>query len=229
MNDREIILSRVREALSAPTDEQVRHGLTAGLSDEAVGEEATFRAFLPRVGEAYEDRKRMFAEHSKALKTSFVVVASLRAAHAKLRQLAQIEGWRRIGAHRGELAGPASEAVGLATVFTDGGYVKRELEPCDAGVTDCEALIAQTGSVLVKSASSGGRALSVLPPHHIVLARREQMLADLPAGFRLIQEKYHRRYPSFISYITGPSRTGDIERVLVLGAHGPKRLTVILI
>ena len=89
------------------------------------------------------------------------------------------------------------------------------------------ALVAQTGSVLVTSRSAGGRALSVLPPHHVVLARREQLVADLPAAFALLKRKYAESYPSMISFITGPSRTGDIERILVLGAHGPKKLTIL--
>ncbi len=103
----------------------------------------------------------------------------------------------------------------------------RQLEKCDAGVTECDALVAQTGSVLVTARSAGGRALSVLPPHHIVLARREQMVPDLPAAIALLEEKYAGGYPSFIGFITGPSRTGDIERILVLGAHGPKKLTIL--
>jgi L-lactate dehydrogenase complex protein LldG len=51
-------------------------------------------------------------------------------------------------------------------------------------------------------------------------------LPDLSAAFALLQEKYAENYPTMISFITGPSRTGDIERILVLGAHGPKRLTI---
>ncbi|HEY9508466.1 MAG TPA: LUD domain-containing protein, partial [Verrucomicrobiae bacterium] len=74
--------------------------------------------------------------------------------------------------------------------------------------------------------SSGGRALSVLPPHHVVLARRDQLLRDLPSAFQFLKQKYRDNYPSMISFITGPSRTGDIERILVLGAHGPKKLTI---
>jgi L-lactate dehydrogenase complex protein LldG len=100
------------------------------------------------------------------------------------------------------------------------------LEKCDAGVSECDALIAQTGTVLVTSKTAGGRALSCLPPHHVVIARREQMVADLPAAFALIKAKHGANYPSMISLITGPSRTGDIERILVLGAHGPKKLTI---
>jgi L-lactate dehydrogenase complex protein LldG len=59
-----------------------------------------------------------------------------------------------------------------------------------------------------------------------VVVRREQLVADLPDAFALLKEKYGANYPSFISFITGPSRTGDIERILVLGAHGPKKLTI---
>jgi L-lactate dehydrogenase complex protein LldG len=88
-------------------------------------------------------------------------------------------------------------------------------------------LIAQTGTVVVTSRSAGGRALSVLPPHHIVLARRHQFVPDLPAAFEGLRKKYWPDYPSMISLITGPSRTGDIERILVLGAHGPKQLTIL--
>jgi len=79
----------------------------------------------------------------------------------------------------------------------------------------------------VTSRSAGGRALSVLPPHHVVLARRTQLLRDLAEAFELLQRKYGGNYPSMLSFITGPSRTADIERVIVLGAHGPKKLSII--
>jgi L-lactate dehydrogenase complex protein LldG len=94
-------------------------------------------------------------------------------------------------------------------------------------LTECDVLVAQTGTVVVSSRSAGGRALSVLPPHHLVLARREQLVADLPAAFAWLKQKYGSDFPSMISLITGPSRTGDIERILVLGAHGPKQLTIL--
>ena len=102
-------------------------------------------------------------------------------------------------------------------------------EQCDAGITECDALVAQTGSILITGRSAGGRALSVLPPHHVVLATRAQVVPDLPAAYTLLRQRYAANWPSFMSFITGPSRTGDIERILVLGAHGPKRLTVFLV
>ncbi len=97
------------------------------------------------------------------------------------------------------------------------------------GFTACDALISQTGSILLTAHSAGGRALSVLPPHHVVVAQVNQLVPDLPAAFELLSARYGKNYPSFMTFITGPSRTGDIERILVLGAHGPKNLTVILL
>jgi L-lactate dehydrogenase complex protein LldG len=112
---------------------------------------------------------------------------------------------------------------------TDQSYDVRELEKCDAGFSECDAIIAQTGTVLVTNRSAGGRALSVLPPHHVVLVRRSQLVPDLTAAYDLLKRKYGSQYPSMISFITGPSRTGDIERILVLGAHGPKKLSIICV
>ena len=117
----------------------------------------------------------------------------------------------------------------LGTLLIEPGYDRDALEACDAGLTECESLVAQTGSACVTALSSGGRTLSVLPPHHLIVAREEQLVADLSAAYERLALKYEGRYPSFIGFVTGPSRTGDIERILVLGAHGPKRLTILLI
>jgi L-lactate dehydrogenase complex protein LldG len=69
----------------------------------------------------------------------------------------------------------------------------------------------------------------VLPPHHVVLARRQQLVPNLAAALRSVSLKREANWPSMLSFITGPSRTGDIERILVLGAHGPKKLTILLL
>jgi len=96
-----------------------------------------------------------------------------------------------------------------------------DVRECELGVTCCECLVARTGSVVVST-----RLLSVLPPVHLVIARREQLVPDLDASMALLRQQYARRWPSALSVITGPSRTADIEKVLVMGAHGPKRLAL---
>lgn len=99
----------------------------------------------------------------------------------------------------------------------------------EVGVTRCEYLIARTGSVMVSSAHASGRQMNVFPPIHIVLAKESQLVPYLEDAYIAMQAKYDTCLPSMISLITGPSRTADIEKTLVLGAHGPKKLWVILV
>jgi L-lactate dehydrogenase complex protein LldG len=92
-----------------------------------------------------------------------------------------------------------------------------------AGITGADFLAARTGSIILSAATAGGRRLSVLPPVHIVLAYAKQIVPSLDIALEQLSDS------SYITIITGPSRTSDIEKKLVLGAHGPKRLIVILI
>jgi L-lactate dehydrogenase complex protein LldG len=96
------------------------------------------------------------------------------------------------------------------------------------GVTGCELLVAHLGSVLVSSAQISGRRLNVFPETHIVVANQSQLTDYLDRALEKLQNKYKNELPSLISNITGPSRTADIEKTLVMGMHGPKSLIVII-
>lgn len=98
----------------------------------------------------------------------------------------------------------------------------------DAAITECEFLVARTGSVLISSASYGGRQLNVFPPVHIVIAKRSQLVPFVTDALQALQEKYLGALPSLVSLISGPSRTADIEKTLVMGAHGPRELYVFI-
>jgi len=219
MSERENIFARIREALTVKA-----HGHDAGLP--SVAEQ---RRVLPAVGATADEQLTLFQKNAADLRADFQIVRDPGELEKKLCALRDAEGWRKVAAHNGELSGAAARMPGLPILFTNGGFDKNELEACAVGITECDALVAQTGSVLVTSRSAGGRALSCLPPHHVVIARREQLVADLPAAFEMVRRKYGANYPSMMSFITGPSRTGDIERILVLGAHGPKKLTIFVI
>ena len=224
MNEREKILGRIREALR---EEAPIPGMQADDMTTAAG--STPRRWLPKVGENVDEQFALFAKNAAELKADFQLLNSAEEMRAALVRLRVAGNWRRVACHAGELTNAVCPALNLPLLHTDRAYDVEELEACDVGISECDAIIAQTGTVLVTNRSAGGRALSVLPPHHVVLARRSQMVADLPAAFALLKQKYASHYPSMISFITGPSRTGDIERILVLGAHGPKRLTVLLL
>jgi len=221
MSEQTNILARVRTALKtpAPPPGGYKPALTQGTSSAP-------RQWLPKVGATFDEQLALFRKNAASLKVDFQLFQSLENLRQALVRLRELEAWKRVACHSGDMADAICPALTLPLLRTDRPYEVQELEQCDAGISECDAFISQTGTVLVTNRSAGGRALSVLPPHHVVLARREQLVADLPAAFELLQRKYADNYPSMISFITGPSRTGDIERILVLGAHGPKKLTL---
>jgi L-lactate utilization protein LutC len=100
-------------------------------------------------------------------------------------------------------------------------------EASQATITTAEALVASTGSILV-SAACGGRGASVVAPIHIVAAGIDQLVPDLESVFARQTERGTLSRNSFLCLITGSSRTADIEKILVMGAHGPRRLVVVL-
>jgi L-lactate dehydrogenase complex protein LldG len=97
----------------------------------------------------------------------------------------------------------------------------------NAGISMADFLVARTGSIILRSITAGGRRLSILPPTHIIIARTNQLVSSLDEVI-----SYYNQDDvtwSFATIITGPSRTADIEKELVLGAHGPKRLITIIL
>lgn len=228
MSERENILGRIREALRVKAPVPGAHSTIRGrVPAEPPASHA--REWLPPVGGTAAQQLELFARNAADLKADFQLLNSRDELKVALGKIAVAEKWQRVASHDGELSQFASGSLGLPVLLTDKGYAADELEKCDASITECDVLVAQTGGVALTSRSAGGRALSILPPHHVVVARREQVVSDLPAAFAWLQRKYAPDFPSMISFITGPSRTGDIERILVLGAHGPKKLTIFCI
>lgn len=107
-------------------------------------------------------------------------------------------------------------------------HQQEQASKMQVSLTSCEALIARTGSVLVSS-KRNTRLLTVYPNVHLVVAYASQAVMEIKDGLQSLKNRYGKNMPSMISYITGPSRTSDIEHKLVTGAHGPKALFVFLI
>lgn len=105
---------------------------------------------------------------------------------------------------------------------------EKDFPEVSIGVTRCEYLVAHLGSVLVSSAQVSGRRLNVFSETHIVVADQSQLTNYLEEALEKLQKKYKNELPSLISTITGPSRTADIEKTLVMGMHGPRSLVVLI-
>ncbi|HYG16599.1 MAG TPA: lactate utilization protein [Bacteroidia bacterium] len=105
---------------------------------------------------------------------------------------------------------------------------KENLENAEASLTTCECLVARTGSV-VTSSLKNSRSLIAVPRVHIVIAYINQVVPDIKDAVKFLSNRYGKKQPSAITFITGPSRTADIEMQLVQGVHGPEELYVFLV
>ncbi|MDA1040486.1 MAG: lactate utilization protein [Planctomycetota bacterium] len=240
MNARDTILARIREALRvpAPLPHLKSRNAQAAAVPAAAGGHAGLTVlpldvatpWLPDGGDSPAEQLQLLTENLEKLRATVVQVADAQAAAEYVARLAHDRGWGRVAYHDHSLVGPLAAALPCETYRVDAPACdKRALESCDAGITTCEALISQTGSLLVSSATGGGRGLSILPHVHVVVATLDQIVPTLGDALHQAKERHAGRLPSMLSFITGPSRTGDIERILVLGAHGPKELFVILV
>jgi L-lactate dehydrogenase complex protein LldG len=103
-----------------------------------------------------------------------------------------------------------------------------DLATCDASITLCEHLVARTGTIVLSSQQLSGRATSVYAPIHICIAYTHQLVYDIADSLHQFKKEVDH-IPSMISYATGPSRTADIEKTLVVGVHGPKEVYCFLV
>jgi L-lactate utilization protein LutC len=113
---------------------------------------------------------------------------------------------------------------GRATVWSSAEPVPEDTQ---VTLTLAEALVAQTGSIL-SSSGCGGRGASAVPLCHIVYATTAQLMPDIEAALQFAHKSGITERCSFVGLISGSSRTADIEKILVQGAHGPRRLVVVM-
>jgi L-lactate dehydrogenase complex protein LldG len=108
--------------------------------------------------------------------------------------------------------------------------LKSSLSHAQLSITGAEYLVAESGTILVISSDQASRQISLLPAIHVVLATPEQIYPNLAEVFQAIQKSSGLTLPgSALTLITGPSRTADIEKVLIKGVHGPTRIVTIML
>lgn len=105
------------------------------------------------------------------------------------------------------------------------GYVART----DMGITYAEMGLAETGTVVLWNGGGRGRLVSVLPPVYVAILSEQTIYRRLTEGMTAVHEHVPNGLPACINFITGPSRTGDIEMELAFGVHGPGKVHVILL
>ena len=205
-SSKENILKKIRQALSESTPIPFPQS------------EGSASVFQPST----QDLGIEFAEQFTKLLGKFIFCADHHELVTQLNALISAQGWKKLYCReekiREKLKAHAFDS------FTDNG-----LADCDAAVTGCEGLVARTGSIILSSASPSGRTVSVYAPVHICIAYTDQLVYDVRDGLVALKEKYGQQLPSLMTFATGPSRTADIEKTLVVGVHGPKQVYLFLI
>lgn len=162
-----------------------------------------------------------FQAELAALGVDCFVEPSADAVTSRLRQL--IDGRPTLAWDAAHLPYDAANTLTGATL----GRATRDTQAAaEVGVTGCDAAIAETGSLVLLSAPGRSRAVSLLPPFHIALVRRTQVCFSMAEFFA--DRTDNLRQSASCTFITGPSRTADIELTLTLGIHGPGRVAVIV-
>ena len=113
--------------------------------------------------------------------------------------------------------GPHSITVGRPTLGND-----------RLGITECFCAIAETGTIVITSAAGTPTATALLPDTHVAIVRSGRIVSGMEEAFALIRAE-RGAAPRALNLISGPSRTGDIEQTIVLGAHGPFRVHLLVI
>jgi len=169
-----------------------------------------------------QEKEIEFAEQFTKLQGRFIFCINQQELAFQLNSLVKKMDWQRVFCVEKDLlkaAGPQlTERI-----------VKTGLANCDVSITGCECLVARTGSIVMSSAQSSGRTTSVYAPVHICIAYSRQLVYDVKDALQLVKDKYGNTLPSLITFATGPSRTADIEKTLVVGVHGPKEVYLFLV
>ena len=168
-----------------------------------------------------QDIEIEFAENFTKLQGRFSFCADGTELVAQLNELVAARNWKNLYCREAVLKASLAQNH-FSPTYTD------DLTNCDASITTCEQLIARTGSIVMSTAQQSGRTVSVYAPVHICIAYTSQLVYDIKDALQNVQQKYPQ-LPSLITLATGPSRTADIEKTLVVGVHGPKEVFCFLV
>jgi L-lactate dehydrogenase complex protein LldG len=185
----------------------------------------------PRENSSTEAMGERFAKELAAVHGETVRCGSPAELRRRLAELAAKEHWTSLGAMERPGVREALGELPPSTVhWPDADWQPRQIAELSAGVIEAEVLLADTGSCLIACPTAQDRLLCYLPPACVVIARSDRLAEHLPAAWEGIaaRAKDHALSGEFV-IITGPSRTADIEKILILGVHGPKRLIVMLL
>ncbi|MBM3914469.1 MAG: lactate utilization protein B/C [Sphingomonadales bacterium] len=170
----------------------------------------------------HQEAEIEFAEQFTKLQGKFIYCINRQELAFQFASLVRKQDWSPIYCTEEKLITLLGESLSERLTTTD-------LAGCQVSVTGCEYLVARTGSIVLSSAQQQGRTASIYAPIHICIAFVDQLVEDIKDAMVAAREKHDTQFPSLLTLATGPSRTADIEKTLVVGVHGPKEVYLFLV
>jgi len=221
MSDRDIVLGKVRRALAVDSGDVGRRAITIARL------EGTPRGVIPARGQLpHEEQVALFIKMAEKVSSSVVRVGETG------------EVPRAVAEYLRKHNLPATLRIGDDPLFADMPWSETQIEvshgPSDGndpvGMSHAVGGAAETGTLVLTSGPDNPTTINFLPETHIVVVKAADIAGDYESIFDALRERYGRNtLPRTVNFVTGPSRSGDIEQTILLGAHGPRRLHIVVV
>ncbi|MBU3696731.1 lactate utilization protein [Dechloromonas sp.] len=212
---RDEILDRVRRGVARQDFEVRRAAAEAALT-------APTRGPQPHMATDTAALRARFADKAAALASSVESVVRLAEAPAAVARYLESHGLSKQAVATAEVGALDWTLAGISVA------VRAAVDADTVGISGCFCAVAETGTLLLCSGAETPATVSLLPETHIALVPVARLVATMEDAFALVRAELGDM-PRALNFISGPSRTGDIEQTIVLGAHGPCRVHLILI
>jgi L-lactate dehydrogenase complex protein LldG len=209
----------------------ILHRIRTGLAHDPPRELPPVPEVWAKENPSVDAMAQRFAQEIQLVSGEVIRLSSMREAQLRLVELAEEGKWRRVGGVDRPLVRELSGA--LASSLIDWGKADAkatELADLDAALVEADYLLADTGTAMIACGTAHERLMCYLPPVCIVAATADRLVEHMPAAWEKIGPRVaDPAVRGEFVFVTGPSRTADIEKILILGVHGPQRLVVLVI
>ncbi len=212
------ILAKIRAGLSKKTD------LSRNSNTELV-----YKGYTQKKKQEADDLVPVFIEEALKVSAKVKTIGDKKEIPKSIEDIFRENGYRRFAIWNSQTL----ESLRVKELLSEKEFRavsnnKEELIEADVGITEADFAIADTGTLVLLTDSTKPRSVSLIPHSHIAVVESRKIVANIFELFTFLPDLLSSSKPSCLTFITGPSRTADIELTLTIGAHGPKNLFVLI-
>jgi len=217
--------------MSTASRDAILHRIRTELSKGPAVEPPPVPEVWPRENSDPAALAGQFESELNAVHGEVIRCGAISEAQRQLAELVKQAGWTAVGVMYRPICCDAVNQLDPQSIqWPKPNWPPTEMADLSVSIVAADILLADTGSSLIACPTAEDRLLCYLPPACVIIARVDQLAEHLPAAWETVARRAaDRELSGEFVIVTGPSRTSDIEKTLILGVHGPKRLVVMLV